>query len=140
MADGYELLADLVLMIHAVFIGFVVFGLLLILLGGVLRWRWVRDPWFRLSHAAAILIVVLQAWLGIVCPLTTLENYLRRQAGQAGYDMGFIADHLHRLIFYQAPPWVFTTAYSVFGLAVVLSFWMVPPRCPCKPQMNGRAH
>ncbi len=122
-----SLLADLVLILHAVFIGFVVFGMLLILLGGALRWRWVRNRWFRIAHLLAIGIVVLQAWFGITCPLTTLENLLRESAGQAVYEQGFIADHLHRLIFFNAPMWVFTLAYSVFGLLVVSGLWLVPP-------------
>lgn len=123
----YSLLADLVLLIHAGFIAFVVFGLLLILAGGALRWAWVRNRWFRLAHLAAILLVVLQAWLGIVCPLTDLENYLRRQAGQPVYEMGFIADHVHRLIFFEAPAWVFTLCYTLFGLGVLAAFWLVRP-------------
>ncbi|MEZ6191267.1 MAG: DUF2784 domain-containing protein [Phycisphaerales bacterium] len=124
----YSLLADLVLLIHAGFIAFVVFGLLLILLGGVLRWGWVRNRWFRAAHLAAIGVVVMQAWFGIVCPLTVLENVLRRKADQPVYEVGFIADHLHRLIFFQAPAWVFTLCYTLFGLGVLGAFWLVRPR------------
>lgn len=123
-----SLLADLVLLIHAGFIAFVVFGLLLILAGGVLRWAWVRNRWFRVAHLAAILVVVLQAWLGIVCPLTDLENYLRRAAGRPVYETGFIADHVHRLIFFEAPAWVFTVCYTLFGLGVLAALWRVRPR------------
>ena len=125
---SYSLLADLVLLIHAGFIAFVVLGLLLILAGGVLCWAWVRNRWFRLAHLAAIGVVVLQAWLGIVCPLTDLENYLRRQAGRPVYEVGFIADHLHRLIFFEASAWVFTVCYTLFGLGVLAAFWLVRPR------------
>ena len=124
----YSLLADLVLLCHAGFIAFVVFGLLLILAGGVLRWAWVRNRWFRAAHLAAIAVVVLQAWLGVVCPLTDLENYLRRQAGRPVYEAGFIADHLHRLIFFEAPAWVFTLCYTLFGLGVLATIWLVRPR------------
>jgi Protein of Unknown function (DUF2784) len=126
-------LADLVLLLHAGFIVFVVLGLLLVLAGGALKWRWVRNRWFRLAHLGAILLVVVQAWLGIVCPLTTLENYLRRRAGQPGYELGFIADHVQRLIFFQAPGWVFALCYTAFALLVLLSFWLVRP-CWRPPQ------
>ena len=125
----YSLLADLVLIAHAAFIGFVVIGQLLILVGGVCRWPWVRHMTFRLVHLAAIAIVVLQAWFGVICPLTSLEAKLRQWAGQAALygDNGFIAHWLHRLIFFTAPPWVFTVCYSAFGLLVLLSLIVIAP-------------
>jgi len=133
-----QTLADLVLLLHAGFIAFVVLGLALILIGGVLRWRWVRNRWFRLAHLAAIGVVVAQSWLGIVCPLTTLENHLRHRAGQPVYQMGFIADRVQRLIFFEAPWWVFAVSYTVFGLLVLLSFGWVRP---CwRPAHGERAH
>ncbi len=123
-----HLLADLILLLHAGFTAFVVLGLVLILFGGAMYWRWVRNRWFRLVHLAAILMVVAQAWLGIVCPLTTLENFLRHRAGQSGYELGFIADRVQPLIFFDAPGWVFSLAYTVFGFLVLASFWLVRPR------------
>ena len=123
-----QTLADIVLLLHAAFIAFVVFGLLLILIGGALKWSWVRNRWLRLTHLAAIGLVVAQAWLGITCPLTTLENHLRRRAGQSTYELGFIADRVQGVIFFHAEWWVFAIAYTVFALLVVLSFWLVRPR------------
>jgi hypothetical protein len=121
-------LADLVLLLHAGYIAFVVLGLLLILFGGAMRWRWVRNRWFRLAHLASILLVIVQAWLGIVCPLTTLEDYFRRRAGGPGYELGFIADRVQGLIFFDADWRVFAAAYTVFGLLVLASFWLVRPK------------
>jgi Protein of Unknown function (DUF2784) len=123
-----QTLADLVLLLHAGYILFVVLGLLLILVGGALNWQWVRNRWFRLTHLAAIVLVVAQAWLGITCPLTTLENTLRTRAGQSSYELGFIADRVQPLIFFQADWWVFAIAYTAFALLVLLSLWMVRPR------------
>ncbi|MCC6680002.1 MAG: DUF2784 domain-containing protein [Phycisphaeraceae bacterium] len=125
----YSLLADLLLITHAAFIGFIVIGLLLILTGGVRRWKWVRNLPFRLLHLAAIVVVVLQAWLGVICPLTTLEAWLREQAGQNALygEAGFIAHWLHRLIFFSAPPWMFTVCYTAFGLLVLLSWIVIAP-------------
>jgi hypothetical protein len=123
----YHTLADGVLVTHVAFVGFVVIGLALILLGGLRRWSWVRNRWFRRAHLAAIGLVVVQAWLGIICPLTTLEMFLREKAGDATYQGTFIAHWLHRLIFFEAPLWVFTVGYSVFALAVILSWWFVRP-------------
>ena len=111
----YRVLADLVLLLHAAFVFFVIAGLALVLLGGVRGWRWVRNPWFRLAHLLAIGVVVAQAWLGVLCPLTTLEMSLRAHAGAAVYPGSFIAHWLESLLYYRAPAWVFTLCYTVFG-------------------------
>ncbi len=123
-----RLLADLVLVTHVAFVGFVIVGLLLIVCGGVLKWGWVRNPWFRLLHLAAIGLVVGQAWLGLICPLTTLEMWLRWEAGDEAYGGTFIAHWLQKLLFYQAPPWVFVVCYTVFGLVVVGTWFGIRPR------------
>ncbi len=123
------LAADAVLLLHFLFVVYVVLGLLLILTGGLLRWSWVRNWWFRISHLAAIGIVVLQAWLGMICPLTTLEMWLRREAGDASYSGAFIAHWLDAILYYQAPAWVFALCYTVFGAVVVMSWiWIRPER------------
>ncbi len=125
---AYRALADAVLILHVAYIGFVIFGLLLILIGGACGWRWIRNPWFRGLHLLAIGLVVVQAWLGIICPLTTLEMHLRELSGDWVYHETFIAHWLQRLIFYRAPMWVFGLAYTLFGLAVIGSWWRFPPR------------
>lgn len=125
-------LADAVLAIHAGIVVFVVAGLILVVAGNLRGWRWVNAFWFRLLHLGAILVVVAESWFGIVCPLTSLENWLRLQAhagGDAGGYAGSFVEHwLQRLLYWQAPAWVFTLAYSLFGLAVVASWWRYPPR------------
>ena len=123
----YLLAADALLFLHVLFVVFVVVGLVLILAGGVAGWRWVRNPWFRLAHLVAIGVVVLQSWAGVICPLTTWEMELRARAGDAVYSGSFIAHWLQRLLYYQAPGWVFTACYSVFGLLVILSWIRVRP-------------
>jgi hypothetical protein len=123
------LAADAVLLLHFLFVIYVVLGLILIVAGGLLRWSWVRNWWFRISHLAAIGVVVLQAWLGMICPLTTLEMSLRREAGDASYSGAFIAHWIDTVLYYQAPAWVFALCYTVFGAVVVLSwFWVRPER------------
>lgn len=117
------LLATGTLLLHVAYIAFVIFGLVLTLVGLWRGWHWVRHFGFRLLHLLAIVLVVLQSWFGIVCPLTTLENHFRIEAGQTFYTQGFIADWLHRLIFFSAPPWVFITAYTIFG-TLVLGTWI----------------
>jgi polyferredoxin len=107
---------------------FVVGGLPLIVIGNARGWAFVNGWWFRLAHLAAIAVVVAQAWLGVVCPLTTLESWLRAQAGQAGYDESFIEHWLTRVLFYDAPWWMFAAAYTLFGLGVAAAWWRYPPR------------
>ncbi len=121
--DLYSLLADTLLVSHFAFVVFVVLGFLLILLGLAARWPWIHNRKFRITHLAAIGVVVLQAWLGRACPLTVWENELRRRAGQSGYSETFVEHWLHKLLFYQAEPWVFTTIYTCFGLLVVFTWF-----------------
>jgi polyferredoxin len=123
-----RLLADAVLVLHAAFILFVVVGLLLVVAGNLRHWRWVDSLRFRLAHLAAISIVVAEAWLGIACPFTTLEMWLRSQAGAPVYGGGFIEHWLQKLLYYDAPPWVFALLYSAFGLLVMATWWYFPPR------------
>jgi len=137
-----RMLADLIVVFHASYVSFVVLGLLAILVGAVLRWRWVRNFWFRIAHLAAIGVVVLESLAGIPCPLTVWESQLRRAAGQTAYTGDFIGYWVHQLIFYRAEPWVFTMLYVLFGLAVLAAFVLAPPRCPrsegpSKPVMSA---
>ena len=124
----YRLLADLVLTVHFGIVAFVVGGLVLVVVGNLRGWRFVTGWGFRLAHVAAIAVVVAQAWLGVACPLTTLESALRENAGEAGYETSFIEHWLTAILFYEAPPWVFTAAYTLFGLVVAAAWWRYPPR------------
>ena|SRR5579862_1675507 len=124
----YRLLADVVVGIHAAYVGFVLFGLVAILIGRAMGWRWVRDPYFRIAHLAAIGFVCLESIVGIDCPLTTLENGLRYAGGQNGYGADFIGYWLDRMIFFDFPRAVFTIAYLLFGLLVLATLWLVPIR------------
>ena len=124
----YRLLADLVVVVHFGYVAFVLFGQLAILAGIAFRWAWIRNPTFRVVHLAAIGIVVLEVWCGMTCPLTTWERALREGAGDVTYEGDFIADCVHNVLFYQAPPWVFGICYSAFGALVLLTFFLAPPR------------
>lgn len=124
----FQLLADAVLISHVALVLFVVGGLVVVVAGNLFRWQWVNLLWFRLAHLATIAVVVAEAWLGVVCPLTTLEMWLRSKANAVTYDGGFIAHWLQALLFWEAPSWVFTAAYTTFALAVVAAWWYFPPR------------
>lgn len=123
----YLLAADAVLLLHVLFVAFVVTGLVLILAGKLLSWAWVRNWWFRVIHLAAIGVVVLQSWLGVICPLTKLEMYLRGKAGDAMYAGSFVAHWLESILYYRAPAWVFAVGYTAFAAIVVWSWVRVPP-------------
>ena len=124
----FLLVADILLFGHVLFVAFVVFGLALILVGKFVAWGWVRNPWFRAMHLAAIGVVVLQSWVGVICPLTTWEMALRERAGSAVYSGSFISHWLEAILYYQAPAWVFTVCYTIFAAAVVASWFWVRPR------------
>lgn len=124
----YALAADTMLVVHVLFVLFMVFGLVLILAGKCFRWQWVSNRWFRLTHLAGIGTVVVQAWFGLICPLTVWEMNLRAKAGEAVYEGSFIAHVLNELLYYHAPTWVFVVCYTAFGSLVLFSWFWVPPR------------
>lgn len=85
----WRLLADAVVVLHALFVAFVV-------LGGVLAFRWRRVAWAQLACAAWGIAIELGGW---VCPLTPLENRLRALAGERGYEGGFVAHYLLPILY-----------------------------------------
>lgn len=123
----YQLLADAVLMLHVGVVVFVMGGLLLIIIGNLLGWRRVNNVWFRLVHLLAIAVVILQAWLGALCPLTYFEMWLRTQAHATTYTGSFIQYWLQRLLYFDVPSWVFMFAYTLFGVLVLVVWWVYPP-------------
>ena len=119
--------ADTLLILHTMLVGFVILGLVATFAGYFCQWRWVRNFWFRLSHLIVIGVVVLQSWLGVLCPLTAWEMALRAKAGEAGYEGSFIQHWLQSILYYSAPDWVFSLAYTVFGALVLASWFVVRP-------------
>lgn len=101
------LLADLVLIVHLLFILFVAAG-------GILVIRWPRLAWLHGPLAAWGIIV---GWANLTCPLTPLENYFRRQAGQQGYSGGFIEQYLTAVIY---PDGLTRTAQIILGAALLI--------------------
>ena len=134
----YQWLADAVLTAHVLLVVFVVGGLLAVLIGNRLGWGWVNHIAFRLGHLATIAVVVMESWFGITCPLTTLEAWLRERGMQASYGTSFIEHWLQKILFYQAPAWVFTVAYTAFGALVVASWIWYPPRRPASGPFRSR--
>src|SRR6202158_3461441 len=123
-------MADIVVAVHAAYVAIIVIGLAAILIGSAAQWRWVRNFYFRAAQLARILPVCAEALVGTTCPLTRLENTLRLRGGETGYARDFIGYWIDWLIFYNAPPWVFTAAHLTFGMLVLLTLWFVPVRRP----------
>ncbi len=128
MSDVYSLAADAVLLLHAAVVLFVLAGQTLICIGWWRGWRWTRARFWRAVHLTTIGCVALQGWCNVACPLTLLENWLRVRGGARPYRSGFVADWVARLLFYDAPAWVFTFLYSAFALLVIATFVLYPPR------------
>ena len=124
----YQLFADAVLFVHVALVMFVVGGLAFIVVGNLRDWRWANSLWFRFAHLATIAVVVAQGWLGAVCPLTVFEMWLRTRARETTYSGGFIEHWLQALLYYEAPAWVFSLVYTLFGLIVLVTWWYFPPR------------
>ena len=118
------MIADLVLVVHFAIVLFIVGGLIAVWIGAALGWPWVRKPWFRYLHLAAIAYVAAEALLGVACPLTVWEDVLR---GGMRAD-SFVGRWVRRLLFYDAPEWAFTLAYLAWALATLATLRLVPPR------------
>ena len=114
------------------FVLFIVLGLALICIGSVRNWKWIRNFWFRLSHLLAIAVVVVQSWLGEICPLTTLEMALRSRAGETTYPGAFVAHWLEDLFVLRGTGLGVCLCYTIFGALVAGSWFWIPPRPPAK--------
>ena len=124
----YRLTADVILVAHVLFAAFLVLGVVAIYLGRWLSWAWVLNFWFRLSHLATIVIVVLQTWIGTICPLTVWEMRLRELSGGERYEDSFIQHWVQTILYYEAPEWVFSVVYMLFGGLIVATWFIVPPK------------
>jgi hypothetical protein len=125
----FAFLADLIVVVHFCYVAFTVGGELVILLGGVLRWAWVRNLAFRVIHLAAVVLVAGEAMAGASCPLTVWEYRLRTAAGQrVEAQISFVARLVRSIIFYNFPAWVFLIVYVGFAAIVGLTFVFLPPR------------
>ncbi len=123
----YATAADLIVAFHTAYVGFVVVGQLLILLGLVCRWQWVRNPWFRVIHLLCIGVVAAEACCGVTCPLTLWERDLRALAGQ-GVNDSAIGWFFNSILFFNWPREYFTWIHISFGAMVLGTFIFGMPR------------
>jgi Protein of Unknown function (DUF2784) len=123
-------LADLVVLVHLAYAGFVLFGFLAILVGPARRWAWTRNLRFRVIHLFCTVLVGVESVLGATCPLTTLENDLLQRGGKAGYERSFVGKLMNEVLFYDASERVFTVAYVALSLCTLLSFVQILRKTP----------
>jgi hypothetical protein len=129
VGHGYALLADVIVTFHFLYVVFAVGGQILIVLGWLFKWHFIRQPTFRVVHLIAVCFVALEAAVGMMCPLTDWEYSLRHLGGQSiGQDLSFIARIVRMIIFYDFPAWAFTFMHISFGILVILTFIFMPPR------------
>lgn len=122
-------LADLVVAIHLAVVVFMILGIVLVLVGWPLKWRWIRNPWFRLTHLGIMGYIVVTALRGEYCFLTTLETDLRRKAGQwRPDDRSFVGGLLHDILFVDVPQSELNRIYFVVGVLVLVTTVCVRPR------------
>lgn len=103
----YQFLADATVVLHLVFVAFVI-------VGGLLALRWPRAAWLHLPAAAWGAWVELAGW---ICPLTPLENWLRVRGGAAAYSTGFVERYLLPVLY---PDSLSRDIQCALGLLVIL--------------------
>ncbi len=104
--------ADGLVLVHAAFVVFVVFG-------GLLAWRWPRLAWLHLPAVAWAALLEFRQW---ICPLTPLEQWLRTMAGESGYNGSFVEHYLLPLLY---PPGLTAAKQWLLGAAVVALNFLV---------------
>jgi hypothetical protein len=111
----FVLLADIVLAVHLLYLGFVA-------LGGALVARFPRLVWL---HLACVAVALVSITVGFDCPLTTWEQSLRRTAGQRPYRDGFVAHYLTGRVYPHGYDWAVQT---LFGICIVGSYALISYR------------
>ena len=118
------MLADAILALHALVVLFNVGGMIAIIAGGLRGWEWIRHCGFRVTHLVLVAFVTLEAIFGATCPLTTVEDMLRG----TGTTQSFIGRGLTLFIYWNAPPWAFTVAYTAFLGLLLWAWWKWPAK------------
>jgi hypothetical protein len=131
--DPNILKADVLVTLHLAFVAFVVVGQLLIVVGAVCGWKWVRDFWFRAIHLLSIGVVAAEGLAGVECPLTGWERDLRGGNLFATEGSCWLGRVANGILFYQIDPSnvkYFQYGHIAFGVLVLLTFLLAPPRLP----------
>jgi hypothetical protein len=123
----FDLLANLVAVLHLAYFLFIVLGTVAIVAGPSLRWRWIHNLWFRIFHIAAVYLVLIEDLFHIPCLLNVLQWGLRSANGrnpQATEGVGVVLD---ALLFSTIPGWVLDVMYVSLGVGLPVLLYLVPP-------------
>jgi hypothetical protein len=149
-------MANLIVFVHLAYVGFVVVLVPVIVLGGLLKWKWVRNFWLRVVHFIMMGVVIVETVFGVTCPLTTWETNYRMAAGQIavkrdelgnpiphgeGYveiapteamSEDFVARCLRGVLFFpeNVSQETLNLFYYGFGAMILITLFLVPPRWP----------
>jgi hypothetical protein len=124
---GYRWLAGVVVGVHFVFLGYVLSGGFI-----ALRWRWTIWP----HIAASVWAISIVTIPGLVCPLTTAENWARHRAGYASYTGGFINRYIENVLY---PARLTPLVQVLVGLSVLTS-WFLFVRSRRRPRRDQLSH
>ena len=158
-------LANTIVFIHVLYVGLVIVAVPTILVGWLLKWKWVRNFWFRLIHLIMMGIVVVETAFGVTCPLTTWETQQRIAGGQFNvqynvdgtvkyneygqimldatdsYQGDFFGRLLQNVLFFQpedVSPYVLNLCYYGFGALILATLLLVPPHWPWRNKAQPR--
>ncbi len=131
-------LADIVVVLHLGFVMFIVAGFAAILCGVFLGWSWIRGRRWRMIHLGCMAFVALEAVVGVVCPLTALEDRLRLAAGSTVGGGSFVGRLVYRLLYYEFQPWMFTVTYVVLVVLGAVLWKTVTPH-PRRRRTNAHS-
>ena len=127
--------ANLLLLLHFIYVMIVVVGQLVIVIGGIFRWTIVKKIVPRVIHLVMILIVAFLDIVNLPCPLTIWENQLRHKAGQiTDWELTFVERLLRNIVFMRLPESFFEYIYIGFAILVLLTFIIIPPHLAKKRQ------
>jgi hypothetical protein len=130
-------LAQVVLAVHLASAGFIVFGLIAIPLGALLRWQFVNEFWWRLLHMVAMGAVAIQKLLGNSCFLTIWEVRLLDVARRAPHPTPFFQAFGERILYVNLPLSFFVVLYTALWLFVIFLWFRVPPRLHSQAGASG---
>ncbi|MCL4512973.1 MAG: DUF2784 domain-containing protein [Candidatus Eremiobacteraeota bacterium] len=124
----YSLAISSVYIIHLIYALTIIVGFILIWIGYFVQWDWVKNFTFRMIHLIMIGIVAVESLFNIECPLTWLQEKLMSLDRLKHGNIPFIAGIVDKILYYKFPLWVFNTVYIVFGVLVLATWFLIPPK------------
>ncbi|HBH87288.1 MAG TPA: hypothetical protein DDY17_06790 [Syntrophaceae bacterium] len=118
----YSLAADFVILIHFLWIAFVILGFPIFL---YLNW-----PRWRIFHLVSLIAMIIMQLTHTICPLTHLEVYLKSKGTSSHvYPGKFTIETIEKLIYVENLTLAkITYATIIFLIIVLMSFWLRPLR------------